>query len=124
MAGFEGKPIGGHQVNGTTENPEIIETTVKIGADTPREFGIQERQPEDRNLHRKEFYRIKQENGYGYPPAVWVDWIELEGPIQENQVSESTVTRVEPENTITRPMKKSSIKPKNGRSALNNGKKQ
>ena len=34
MAGFEGKPISGHQVNGTTENPEIIETTVKIGADT------------------------------------------------------------------------------------------
>ena len=100
MAGFEGKPISGHQVNGTTENPEVIETTVKIGADTPREFGIQERQPEDRNLHRKEFYRIKQENGYGYPPAVWVDWIELEGPIQENQVSESTVTRVEPEKTI------------------------
>ena len=100
MAGFVGKPISGHQVNGTTENPEIIETTVKIGADTPREFGIQERQPEDRNLHRKEFYRIKQENGYGYPPAVWVDWIELEGPIQENQVSESTVTRVEPEKTI------------------------
>ena len=100
MAGFAGKPISGHQVNGTTENPEIIETTVKIGADTPREFGIQERQPEDRNLHRKEFYRIKQENGYGYPPAIWVDWIELEGPIQENQVSKSTVTRVEPEKTI------------------------
>ena len=99
MAGFKGKPISGHQINGTTENPEIIETTVKIGADTPREFGIQERQPEDRNLHRKEFFRIKKENGYGYPPAVWVDWIELVGPIQENQVSESTVT-IEPEKTI------------------------
>ena len=46
-AGFEGKPISGHQVTGTTENPKIIETTVEIGADTPREFGIQERQPED-----------------------------------------------------------------------------
>jgi hypothetical protein len=100
LAGFVGKPISGHQVTGTTENPEIIETTVKIGADTPREFGIQERQPEDRNLHRKEFYRIKKENGYGYPPAVWVDWIEMEGPIQKNQVSELTVTRVDPEKTI------------------------
>jgi len=100
MAGFEGKPISGHQVNGTIENPGIIETTVKIGADTPREFSIQERQPEDRNLHRKEFFRIKQENGYGYPPAVWVDWIELEGPIQRQQVPESVVTRVEPEKTI------------------------
>ena len=100
MAGFVGKPISGHQVNGTTENPEIIETTVKIGADTPREFGIQERQPEDRNLYRKEFFRIKKENGYGFPPAVWVDWIELEGPIQKQQVPESVVTRVEPEKTI------------------------
>ncbi|SVB86702.1 uncharacterized protein METZ01_LOCUS239556, partial [marine metagenome] len=99
-AGFEGKPISGHQVNGTIEDPGIIETTVKIGADTPREFSIQERQPEDRNLHRKEFFRIKQENGYGYPPAVWVDWIELKGPITEAAATESSVVRVEPEQTI------------------------
>ena len=97
FAGFEGKPISGHQVNGTTENPEIIETTVKIGADTPREFGIQERQPEDRNLHQKEFYRIKQENGYGYPPAVWVDWIELEGPLM-NAGTKTGLTRILTEN--------------------------
>ena len=81
MAGFAGKPISGHQITGTTEDPEIIETTVEIGANTPREFGIQERQPEDRNLHRKEFFRIKKENGYGYPPAIWIDRIELEGPL-------------------------------------------
>ena len=87
-AGFEGKPIRSHQVTGTTEKPQIIETTVKIGADTPREFGIQERQPEDRNLHRKEFFQFKKKNGYGYPPAVWIDWIELEGPLQaDNAVS-------------------------------------
>ena len=100
LAGFVGKPISGHQVNGTTENPEIIETIVEIGSGSPSEFGIQERQPEDGNLLRKEFYRMKRENGYGYPPAVWVDWIELEGPIQENQSPELTITRVEPETTI------------------------
>ena len=100
LAGFVGKPISGHQVNGTTENPEIIETIVEIGSGSPSEFGIQERQPEDGNLLRKEFYRMKRENGYGYPPAVWVDWIELEGPIQENQTPELTITRVEPETTI------------------------
>ncbi|MDA7618327.1 DUF1592 domain-containing protein [Verrucomicrobia bacterium] len=99
-AGFSGKPISSHQVTGTIEYPGIIEATVEIVADTPRSFGIQERQPEDRNLHRREFYRIKQENGYGYPPAVWVDWIELEGPIQKKQVVESSIARVEPENTI------------------------
>jgi len=97
MAGFKGKPISGHQINGTTENPEIIETTVKIGADTPREFGIQERQPEDRNLHRKEFFRIKKENGYGYPPAVWVDWIELVGPLM-NAGTKTALGRILTEN--------------------------
>jgi hypothetical protein len=99
-AGFAGKPISGHQVNGTTENPEIIETIVKIGSGNPNEFAIQERQPEDRDTYRKQFYRIKKENGYGYPPAVWIDWAELEGPIKDKQIIESSITRVEPEKTI------------------------
>ena len=99
-AGFAGKPISGHQVNGTTENPEIIETIVKIGSGNPNEFAIQERQPEDRDLYRKQFNRIKKENGYGYPPAVWIDWVELEGPIRDKQIIESSITRVEPEKTI------------------------
>ena len=47
-----------------------------------------------------EFYSYKRENGYGTPPAIWVDWIELEGPITESSVLKSTITRVEPENTI------------------------
>ena len=39
-AGFAGKPISGHQVNGTTENPEIIETIVKIGSGSPHELSL------------------------------------------------------------------------------------
>ena len=99
-AGFAGKPISGHQVNGTTESPEIIETIVKIGSGNPNEFAIQERQPEDRDTYRKQFYRIKKENGYGYPPAVWIDWAELEGPIRDKQIIKTSITRVEPEKTI------------------------
>ncbi len=99
-AGFAGKPISGHQVNGTTDNPEIIETIVKIGSGNPNEFAIQERQPEDRDLYRKQFYRIKKETGYGYPPAVWIDWAELEGPIRDKRTIDSSITRVEPEKTI------------------------
>ncbi len=99
-AGFAGKPISGHQVNGTTESPEIIETIVKIGSGNPNEFAIQERQPEDRDTYRKQFYRIKKENGYGYPPAVWIDWAELEGPIRDKKIIKSSITRVEPEKTI------------------------
>ena len=86
-------------VSGTIENPEIIEVNVAIGASTPREFGIQERQPKSGKLLRKEFDRHKQKNGYGTPPAIWVDWMELEGPIPDVAMTESR-TRVEPEKTI------------------------
>ena len=99
-AGFSGLPFRSLQVTGTEVNPEILETTVEIGINTPREFGIQERRPSDGNDLRKAFFKHKRENGYGFPPAIWVDWIELIGPIQENQAPESTITRVEPEKTI------------------------
>ena len=97
-AGFSGLPIRSLQVTGTVDKPEIIETMLEIGINTPREFGIQERRPTGGKNIRNEFNRHKKENGYGYPPAVWIDWIELEGPIRE--VPESRVVRVEPEQII------------------------
>ena len=100
-AGFSSKPLASLQVTGTESNPEIIETTVVIGSKTPREFGIQERRPEgNQKALSREFYRHKRENGYGTPPAIWVDWIELEGPIADSAATESRVVRVEPEKTI------------------------
>ena len=79
-AGFASLPIRSLQVTGTRDEPEIIETTVEIGINTPREFAIQERRPSEDKPVRNEFFRHKRENGYGYPPAIWIDWIELEGP--------------------------------------------
>ena len=94
------KLLGTQPVSGTIENPEIIEVDVEIGASTPREVGIQERQPKSQKLLRQEFDRHKQMNGYGTPPAIWVDWMELEGPLPGGEVAESKVVRVEPEKTI------------------------
>lgn len=100
-AGFSGKPLASYQVTGTEDNPEIIETTLVIGSNTPRELGIRERQPEDsKRILRNEFSIYKQRNGYGTPPAIWVDWIELTGPISETADTESRIVRVEPEKTI------------------------
>lgn len=100
-AGFASKPLASLQVTGTEDNPEIIETTLVIGSKTPREFGIQERRPEgNQKALSREFYAYKRENGYGTPPAIWVDWIELEGPITEAAVTVSRIVRVEPEKTI------------------------
>ena len=100
-AGFSSKPLASLQVTGTEDNPEIIETTLVIGSKTQREFGIQERRPEgNQKALSREFYAYKRENGYGTPPAIWVDWIELEGPITEAAGTESQIVRVEPENTV------------------------
>ena len=83
--GFAGLPLSSHQVTGTVEQPEIIETRIEVGLNTQREFGIQERQPTNTKSLRDEYNRNKRVNGYGTPPAIWVDWIELEGPLQEDQ---------------------------------------
>ena len=98
--GFAGLPISTHQVTGTIESPRIIETFLKVGKNTPREFSIREKQHSSEEETRKEFFVHKRENGYGTPPAVWIDWIELEGPIQDKQSTKLQITRVEPEKTI------------------------
>lgn len=94
------KLLSTQPVSGTIENPEIIEVDVEIAGGTPRAVGIQERQPKSAKLVRQEFDRHRQKNGYGTPPAIWVDWMELEGPIAEAAATESRIVRIEPEETI------------------------
>jgi len=81
--GLEGRAISTHQVNGTIESPETIEIPLVVGAKTTREFAIQEKQPNNGNLKAlwDAHNRHKNENGYGHPPAIWIDWVELEGPL-------------------------------------------
>ncbi len=94
------KLLSMQQISGTIEKPEIIEVKIEFGERTPRAIGIQERQPKSAKLVREEFDRHKQKNGYGTPPAIWVDWMELEGPITGAAATESKIVRVEPEKTI------------------------
>lgn len=82
-AGFASLPISSHQVTGTIDQPEIIETLLEVSKGTQKEFGIQERQPTNGKSLRDAYNRDKKSNGYGTPPAVWIDWIELEGPLRE-----------------------------------------
>lgn len=80
--GLEGRAISSHQVTGTIENPETIEIPLEVGSKTIREFAIQEKQPNNGNLKAlwDAHNALKKENGYGHPPAIWIDWVELEGP--------------------------------------------
>ena len=79
-AGFSSLPLSCHQVTGTIEKPSVIEVELNVGLGTPMEFAVQERQPTDAKELRDAYNRDKKENGYGTPPAIWIDWIELEGP--------------------------------------------
>ncbi|MDB4341859.1 DUF1592 domain-containing protein, partial [bacterium] len=81
--GLKGRAISVHQVSGTIEEPEIIEIPIEVRSDTLREFAVQEKQPNNGNLKVlwDEHNKLKKENGYGHPSAIWVDWIELEGPL-------------------------------------------
>ena len=77
--------ISTHHITGTIEEPEMLETEIVVGSDTIREFAIQERQPARGSDLRKVYSDAKSKNGYGHPPAIWIDWIELEGPIKQSE---------------------------------------
>jgi hypothetical protein len=77
--------ISTHHITGSIEEPAMLETEIMVGADTIREFAIQERQPAKGTALRKFYHADKAKNGYGHTPAIWIDWIELEGPIKQNE---------------------------------------
>ena len=109
--GLEGRAISTHQVTGTIENPETIEILLEVTADTIREFAVQEKQPNNGNLKAlwNAHNEWKTKNGYGHPPAIWIDWVELEGPLPKSEIAKSKVHRVEPETTIN-PKNENAIK--------------
>jgi hypothetical protein len=65
----------------------LIETQVTVGKDTDRQFAIRERQPPWGPLRKFYFYPEMNRNGYGHEPSIWVDWIEIEGPLPQGDPS-------------------------------------
>lgn len=84
---FEGFPLQALHVTGSPANPELIETQVTVGKDTARSFAIRERQPAWGPLRKHYFYPAMNRNGYGHEPSIWVDWIEIEGPLPQGDPS-------------------------------------
>jgi len=82
----------------------VIEIPLEVGSDTIKEFAIQEKQPNNGNLKAlwDAHNALKKENGYGHPPAIWIDWVELEGPLPKAGGATSATVRVEAEKTINR----------------------
>ena len=67
------------QITGTTEAPQTIEVTVSLTAGGPRSFVLREKR--DVKLDFELYQAARKETKVGPPSALWIDWVEWEGPI-------------------------------------------
>jgi len=80
-----GAPLATRQITGSIEKPHTVEVRLEVGLNQSGKFAVQEKQPNDNLKALWPTYGIyKKKNGYGIPPAIWVDWVELEGPVAES----------------------------------------
>ncbi|MEY2598889.1 MAG: hypothetical protein RLZZ142_1148 [Verrucomicrobiota bacterium] len=71
-----------HQISGTIENPEILEIPVTIGVNDGRSFAVREK-VDTRTKGYDIWMETLQKTGTGPVPALWIDWMELEGPLKD-----------------------------------------
>jgi len=108
-AGFRGENIeaaidliGCRKVNAPMRNPEVVEfevdiptlskpLSVDVGTQTgkrvtigERVIAFRQRHQNSRNASRFLRYQSVNTTGFNHDPALWVDWVEWEGPIVEN----------------------------------------
>jgi len=84
------------QITGTTEAPQTIEVPVSITAGGPRSFVLREKR--DVKLDFETYQAARKETKVGPPSALWIDWVEWEGPLRKPAAETLTKTqRLEPE---------------------------
>lgn len=67
------------QISGSTDAPQIIEVPVSITAVGPRTFVLREKR--DVKLDHEIYTAAQKATGVGPPSALWIDWVEWEGPL-------------------------------------------
>ncbi|MBK8037916.1 MAG: DUF1592 domain-containing protein [Verrucomicrobiaceae bacterium] len=86
------------QISGSTDAPQVIEVPVSITANGPRTFVLREKR--DVKLDHELFTKAQKESGVGPPSALWIDWVEWEGPLSP-QTAIAKVEHIEPEKRRT-----------------------
>ena len=71
------------QITGSIQRPQLIEIPVEIAPDGNRTFTFREKRHGDRAADSFRQSLAKATNGVGLDPALWVDWVEWEGPLPE-----------------------------------------
>ena len=77
----EMRVMGCVEVTASIDDPQVIEIPVSIAKDGAREFVFRGRQHNSRQATRSAYLKWLTKNKTSPPPTVWVDWIEIDGPI-------------------------------------------
>ncbi|MEK0447361.1 MAG: hypothetical protein RLZZ399_2682 [Verrucomicrobiota bacterium] len=75
-------PRAAFHITGTTAKPQILEIPVKITADGPRTFSFREKVAV--GAEHDIYMESQRRTGVGPDPALWIDWVEWEGPLESD----------------------------------------
>ena len=70
-----------HHITGTLANPQIVEAPVTLNSTDRREFAIREKRLNSREHEVALWVLHERKHKDWLPPSMWIDWIELEGPL-------------------------------------------
>ena len=86
---------GSREVTGTLASPQILEIPISISTAGVRGFWIYEKGIHDTNgKAHKFFFDAHGKNGVGPPFAIWIDWIEAEGPLNGDRPAPPALTEL------------------------------
>lgn len=77
------RPLSAHQVRGTMAEPAIIEVPLSLTSTSNRRLVVRERQPLSPGASYEAWRAAWDKTGSGPEPAIWIDWLETEGPLPQ-----------------------------------------
>ncbi|MGI9473600.1 MAG: DUF1592 domain-containing protein, partial [Rubripirellula sp.] len=81
--------LGCRKLTGTVEAPAIVEIPLTLSAAAVRQIGVRERQHNTRDAARAAFSEARRRGDPLPQPAVWVDWVELRGPLSNSATKQA-----------------------------------
>ena len=83
--GVASKILSTHQITGTPDKPQLLEIPLKFFPAEGRGFFLREKGTQDsEEVGQRLVAEAKKRNGIGPEVALWIDWIEYEGPLNSN----------------------------------------
>lgn len=76
------------KITGTYDQPQIVEFPITITPSSSRKIGVRERQHNNRDAARFVFRKARDRDVPLDEPALWIDWLEWEGPIDIQERTE------------------------------------